>query len=179
MIGKLLDLYRNDPDAGIHGAAAWTVRQWKQDAKLRNVDAELIKLKDRGDRRWFVNSQGQTFAVIEGPVEFRMGSPPTEPIGIQLPRSPDRRIIPHRFAIAAQEVTIEQSAAFVKENPLVDRAANEMYSSGPNCPINGVNWYEAAAYCNWLEPEGEPAGMLPPNEVGQYRAGMQSPVPMP
>ena len=38
-----------------------------------------MKLKDRGDRRWFVNSQGQTFAVIEGPVEFRMGSPPTEP----------------------------------------------------------------------------------------------------
>ena len=40
------------------------------------ADAELMKLKDRGDRRWFVNSQGQTFAVIEGPVEYSMGSPP-------------------------------------------------------------------------------------------------------
>ena len=79
LIGKLLDLYRNDPDAGIHGAAEWTLRQWKQDEKLRNLDAELSKLKDRGNRRWYVNSQGQTFAVIEGPVEFRMGSPPTEP----------------------------------------------------------------------------------------------------
>ena len=39
----------------------------------------VVELKDRGDRRWYVNSQGQTFAVIEGPVEFRMGSPPTEP----------------------------------------------------------------------------------------------------
>ena len=29
-IGKLLDLYRNDPDAGIHGAAEWTLRQWKK-----------------------------------------------------------------------------------------------------------------------------------------------------
>ena len=38
-----------------------------------------MKLKDRGERRWFVNGQGQTFAVIDGPVEFRMGSPPTEP----------------------------------------------------------------------------------------------------
>ena len=38
-----------------------------------------MKVKDWGDRRWFVNSQGQTFAVIEGPVEFDMGSPPTEP----------------------------------------------------------------------------------------------------
>ena len=43
------------------------------------MDAELKKLKDRGDRRWYVNSQGQTLAVIEGPVEFPMGSPPTEP----------------------------------------------------------------------------------------------------
>ena len=40
---------------------------------------ELRKLKDRGERRWYVNGQGQTFAVIDGPVEFRMGSPPTEP----------------------------------------------------------------------------------------------------
>ena len=79
LIGKLLDLYRNDPDSGIHGAAEWTLRQWKQQEKLKEVDAELMKLKDWGDRRWFVNSQGQTFAVIEGPVEFDMGSPPTEP----------------------------------------------------------------------------------------------------
>ena len=39
---------------------------------------ELMKLKDRGNRRWYVNSEGQTLAVIEGPVEFSMGSPPTE-----------------------------------------------------------------------------------------------------
>ena len=78
LTGKLLDLYRNDPDSGIHGAAEWTLRQWRQQEKLKELDAELMKLKDWGDRRWFVNSQGQTFAVIEGPVEFRMGSPPTE-----------------------------------------------------------------------------------------------------
>ena len=91
LIGKLLDLYRNDPDAGIHGAAEWTLRQWGQQEKLKELDAELMKLKDRGDRRWFVNSQGQTFAVIEGPVEFRMGSPPTEPdrIAERDPASPD------------------------------------------------------------------------------------------
>ena len=74
LIAKLLDLYENDPDAGIHGAAEWTLRQWKQAAKLKEIDARL-RGKDRGDRRWSVNSQGQTFALIEGPVEFRMGSP--------------------------------------------------------------------------------------------------------
>src|ERR1017187_4528197 len=63
LIGKLLDLYRNDPDAGIHGAAEWTLRQWKQQHKLKERDAELIKVRDWGERRWYVNGQGQTFAV--------------------------------------------------------------------------------------------------------------------
>ena len=37
LIGKLLDLYRNDPDSGIHGAAEWTLRQWKQQEKLKEA----------------------------------------------------------------------------------------------------------------------------------------------
>ena len=45
LIGKLLDLYRNDPDAGIHGAAEWTLRQWKNEEKLKEIDGELMKLK--------------------------------------------------------------------------------------------------------------------------------------
>ena len=49
-----------------------------------------MKVKDRGDRRWYVNGQGQTFAVIEGPVEFRMGSPPTEPDRIAADETPHR-----------------------------------------------------------------------------------------
>ena len=74
LVARLLDLYEHDPDAGIHGASAWTLRQWKQHQKLETIDARL-RGKDRGDRRWYVNSQGQTLVLIEGPVEFRMGSP--------------------------------------------------------------------------------------------------------
>ena len=75
LVEHLLEMYRNDPDAGIHGAAEWTLRRWKQEEKLAAIDVELKKLKDRGNRRWYVNSEGQTFVVIEGPVEFMMGSP--------------------------------------------------------------------------------------------------------
>jgi hypothetical protein len=106
LVDKLLDLYRNDPDAGIHGAAAWTLRQWTQQAKLQDADADLMKPKHQGDRRWLVNSQGQTYTVIEGPVEFHMGSPPTEterePAELLHPCS-----IPGRFALAATEVTVD------------------------------------------------------------------------
>ena len=75
LVEHLLEMYRNDPDAGIHGAAEWTLRRWKQEEKLAAIDAVLKKLKDQGNRRWYVNSEGQTFVVIEGPVEFMMGSP--------------------------------------------------------------------------------------------------------
>ena len=93
-IGKLLDLYRNDPDAGIHGAAAWTLRKWGQQVKLKEADAQLMKVKKWGERRWYVNGQGQTFAVIEGPVEFRMGSPSTEPVGVAERDAPSARSSP-------------------------------------------------------------------------------------
>ena len=77
------------------------------------MDAELLKVKDPGDRRWFVNGQGQTYAVIEGPVEVRMGSPPSEPDHGE-DEIPHRRVIPRRFAIAAKEVTVEQFQRFLK-----------------------------------------------------------------
>ena len=114
LVEHLREMYRNDPDSGIHGAAEWTLRQWKQQEKLKELDAELSKLKDRGERRWYVNRQGQTFAVIEGPVEFLMGSPPTdtERIAETSPHQPNG--IPRRFAIAAQEVTVEQYPAVLE-----------------------------------------------------------------
>ena len=37
LIARLLALYENDPDAGIHGAAAWTLGQWQQQAKLEEI----------------------------------------------------------------------------------------------------------------------------------------------
>ncbi len=179
LIRKLLDLYRNDTDAGIHGAAEWALRQWKNVEKLKGIDAELSKLKDRGDRRWFVNSQGQTFAVIEGPLEFLMGSPPTEP-DHSVDETAHRVVIPRRFAIAAKEVSKEQWQVFVKQNPewALDAAAVNRYSPDPDGPMIGFSWYIAAAFCNWLsEQEGLPKEQwcYLPTENGKYITGMTIP----
>jgi formylglycine-generating enzyme required for sulfatase activity len=171
LTGKLFDLYRNDPDAGVHGAAEWTLRKWGQQDKVKEADAQLMKQKDRGERRWFVNSQGQTFAVIEGPVEFLMGSPPTEP-DRSSGEDIHHRNIPRRFAIATQEVSVKQYQMFVKENPGVDHAQNDRFSP-PEGPMNGVSWYDAAAYCNWLSRrEGLPE-CYEPDEGGKYAYGMK------
>ena len=200
LTGKLLDLYRNDPDCGIHGAAEWTLRQWGQQEKLTGLDAELSKLKDWGERRWYVNGQGQTFAVIEGPVEFRMGSPPTDrdrfagnepPRPMAFPRRlanepPRRMAIPRRFAIAAKEVTVEQFQRFLKlsgdpeviSHYLLPDSDLSRYSPDPQGPCIGPDWYSAAHYCNWLsEQEGLPKEQwcYLPKKKGDYAEGMSIP----
>ena len=85
VIKDLLLAYRDDPDAGIHGAAEWTLRKWGQDARSREIVAELARVSEReqtegpGHRRWYVDGMSQTMVIVDGPLEFRMGAPETEP----------------------------------------------------------------------------------------------------
>ena len=58
-----LDLYRDEPDAGVHGAAAWTLRRWNQHDKMSEIDRDMSRLKPGSQRRWFVNGQRQTMVV--------------------------------------------------------------------------------------------------------------------
>ena len=72
---------------------------------------------DRGTAHWYVNGQGQTMVVIPGPVEFLMGSPPTE-AGREGGPEEDRAMqhrkrIGRSFAMAAKEVTVEQFLQFL------------------------------------------------------------------
>jgi eukaryotic-like serine/threonine-protein kinase len=171
LMTKLLKLYENDPDAGIHGAAEWTLRQWEQAPKLKETDARL-RGKDKGERRWYVNTQGQTFVLIDGPVEFRMGSPPDE-TDRDADESPHRRVIPRRFAIATKEVTVEQYQDFLKLNPKIARLEIDRYSPAPTGPMNGMTWYEAAAFCNWLSREEKLPECYEVNSSGSYAEGMR------
>jgi formylglycine-generating enzyme required for sulfatase activity len=195
LIARLLEVYRADPDAGVHGAAGWTLRKWGQKEKLQAIDDELSRLPDRGGRRWYVNGQGQTFALIDGPVEFRMGSPPTDPERIGGNERPHRMRIPRRFAIADREVTVGQFQRFLKTRTeprlTVHPDLLNRFSPDPDGPWIGPDWYTAAEYCNWLsEQEGiprnqwcyEPAaggyveGMTIPADVLQ-RTGYRLPTP--
>jgi formylglycine-generating enzyme required for sulfatase activity len=178
LIATLLKLYEHDPDAGIHGAAEWTLRQWEQPAKLQEIDIRL-KGKDRGGRRWYVNSQGQTFVVVEGPVEFRMGSPRSEP-DRNANEPSHRRVIPRRFAMAGKEVSVEQYQQLLRDHSQFRVAQGDLdkYSPEPTGPMIGVLWYSAAAYCNWLsQQEGLPEDQwcYLPNESMAYDRGMTIP----
>jgi formylglycine-generating enzyme required for sulfatase activity len=182
LIARLLEVYRADPDAGIHGAAAWTLREWGQKEKLEAIDRHLNHIRDPGDRRWYVNGQGQTFAVIDGPVEVRMGSSPADPERIGANEHPRRVTIPRRFAIADREVSIIQFQRFLKTHTeprlMPSPGILNRFSPDPDGPWIGANWYAAAEYCNWLsEQEGIPRDQwcYEPAEGGAYVERMTIP----
>jgi eukaryotic-like serine/threonine-protein kinase len=183
LIARLADVYRNDPDAGIHGAAEWVLRRWGHQAKLEAIDLELPGLKGRGGRRWFVNGQRQTFAVIDGPVEFLMGSiNKTENVpGIEAPR---RIAIPRKFAVASKEVTASQFQRFLKAASITEPRYTHLveylkqFSPDPEGPWIGLEWYVAAHYCNWLSEQEdirEDQWCYIPAEGGAYAEGMTIP----
>ena len=123
------------------------------------------------DRDWYVNGEGQTYAVVRGPVEFTLGSPGTEPGRIPVNEPAHRKRIGRSFAIATKEVTVEQFLRFKPRHFWVVQ-----FSPDRDSPAVGMTWYEAAEYCNWLsEREGIPREQwcYEPNEKGLYAEGMQ------
>ncbi|MGE0758275.1 MAG: SUMF1/EgtB/PvdO family nonheme iron enzyme, partial [Pirellulaceae bacterium] len=185
VIEQLLEVYRSDPDAGLHGAAEWLLRQWKQgeqlaaiDKELQQKEDELVAAKDQ-KRQWYVNTQGQTFVILDAG-EFQMGSPDWE-AGRLPTESLHRRQIGRRIAISTKEVTRAQWRVFsTSQKGKVWPADREQLNSQirtDDSPMVAMTWYEAAWYCNWLsEQEGIPEDQwcYEPNDKGQYGPGMQA-----
>src|SRR5690606_35872016 len=126
---------------------------------------------DSGERGWFVNSQGQTFTIVRGPVVFRMGSPPHEVNRGNNELLHEHRI-PYSFAIATTPVTAEQYQKFLDANPNGTLIRLTEYSPDGDCPITGANWFHAAEYCNWLSKVEGLEPVYVPNAEGAYGSGM-------
>jgi serine/threonine protein kinase/formylglycine-generating enzyme required for sulfatase activity len=157
VVAKLLDQYRTQPDAGLHGAVAWLLTKWGHRDSLKKIDQQLADVRngktiDRTSPSWFVNGQGQTFTVIAGTRPFHMGSPRAEVDREEGPQNKledlHKKSIARTFAIAAHEVTVEQFLKFRGNHGYSHQSAPTV-----DCPITSVSWYDAAAYCNWLSEE--------------------------
>ena len=62
---RLLELYENDPDAGIHSAAEWALRQWDQERQAHGVRPRIARGKTHpSGRSWYVTRNGHTMAIL-------------------------------------------------------------------------------------------------------------------
>jgi formylglycine-generating enzyme required for sulfatase activity len=198
LLPKLQTIYRNDTDPGLHAAAEWLLRTWKQEEWLNQVNDEWAKDKVKAEAwwvagktkdarpvrhdpppatpNWYVNGQGQTMVVIPGPVEFVMGSPPTE-AGREARENQHKRRIGRAFALAAKSVTLAEYQRF---DAGYGGEVKQWAPSGV-CPVLGISWFQAAGYCNWLsKQEGLPESewcYVPVRDPGrtdpEYKVGMR------
>jgi formylglycine-generating enzyme required for sulfatase activity len=169
LLPKLQDIYQSNADPGLHAAAEWLLRTWKQEAWLKQINnawakdkkqrqqrldsiQQLVaKGKDKAPPQWYVNCQGQTMVVIPGPVVFVMGSPLRE-AGRQADEVQHKKRIDRTFAVAAKSVTLAEYRRFD-----ATYSGMEQWARTADSPVIGTSWYQAVSYCNWLsEQEGMP-----------------------
>ncbi len=167
-IARLIALYELDPDSGIHGACRWTLLQRlaglsgdgpRVRDQLAEIDRRLATGRRVGGRAWYQSTHnGHTFAVVDGPVEFLIGSSAETDSYRDPDENQRRKRIDRSFAIDTAEVSRKQFQQFMKSKPAVPREIPGTFGYPvKDMPMIAVNWYAAASYCNWLsEMEGIP-----------------------
>ena len=177
LVRELLDEYADHPDPGLHSTIGWLLRQqWNEAEAIGRIDAKFWAEAERraadarkrlekslpngparpaepdGKKRgWFVNAEGQEFAVVKGPLTTAFGSPIGEAGRMEKREPARRRQIEHSFAIATRELTAAEFRRFRPDHP------KNPFNDDPNCPAVMIPWPDAAAYCNYLsEREGIP-----------------------
>jgi formylglycine-generating enzyme required for sulfatase activity len=164
LLPRMLALYQNDPDPGIHGATRWLLKQWRAEEKIKEIDEVSRAASPPGiNRGWSVNGQCQTMVLVPKPPKgvFWMGE------GKQRHEEP----MGYDFALSTEHVTVEQFRRFREEHKL-----DEQVAPTKDCPANSVSWFEAAEYCNWLsqrEGMAEAQCCYEPNKDGKYAEGMR------
>jgi serine/threonine protein kinase/formylglycine-generating enzyme required for sulfatase activity len=158
---KLLAIYENEPDAGLHGAAEWLLRKWGQAKRMDEVvetlkgdEKRLQNRRSSDKRRWYINTQKQTFVIIDAG-EFLMGSPPSEPEASTVADVHHRRI-GRRFAISGHELTKAQFRVFSQTSKGASLATHPELREivrNDESPQTPITWYEAAHYCDWLSEQ--------------------------
>ncbi len=127
----------------------WCLSHW-------NEPEEPLKPKQSysPDRTWFTNSLGQQLIWLDPPSHVKVGKSEEQRFWVHIGR---------RFAIAANEVTGDEFAEFLKD-PRVEewigsqRKERSVSMVEPTMPQPTVSWELGIRYCQWLnEREGVPA----------------------
>ena len=143
LIGKLLDLYRNDPDAASTGRRNGPCGSGGSRTKLKEVDAQLMKRQGLGRAAVVRQRSGTDLRRDRGTGRVPHGVAADRAGAYRHERDPHAAcVIPRRFAIAAKEVTVEQFQRFVKRQHHIDqlsdcrRAIVNQYSPDPGRTVD-------------------------------------------
>ncbi len=166
---RLLLLFSEDPDSGVHGAAEWVLRKWGFDKQILDAKTRLAK-RPRDGKNWFITTKLHTMIVVKAPGQFMVGSPRDEP-GRDISEAQHNVTIDYSFAISAHEVTFAQYREFHG-----DVEFESDVSPSEECPKNFVSWSAAALYCNWAT---EKAGTHPNEPFYTVESGDRPRVPLP
>jgi formylglycine-generating enzyme required for sulfatase activity len=175
---KLREVYHKDGSAAVHAAVHWLMGKWGV-RDLRPAGGQPLAGGDTDkDRKWYVNSVGQTMVRIAGPVTYMMGALPDEPGRKDIEKHRQARI-ETSYDIGMTEVTVDQFRRFLQQKG--SRSKKESHYTlqaglAPDMPATKVSWYDAAAFCNWLSKlDGIPPDQwcYEPNEKGVYAERMK------
>ena len=166
---EFLGLYQNSPDAGLHGALDWLLRKRWGMGKDCDLVCESVKFKIVPGYKWLVNSMGQTFVVLDGPIKFQIGSPLDEPLRYEAERIHERSLA-RSIAVAQMEVTINDFLALMPQQRYIEK-----YSKTPDSAMICISWFDSARYCNLLTEKefGASECVYLPNDQGLYEEGMR------
>jgi formylglycine-generating enzyme required for sulfatase activity len=175
LLARGLDLFRDDPDPGIHSAASWLLRRLGHSQDLVAAEKPLVSKEPLAARRWYINEEGHTLAVIPGPVSFPMfdrravGNPPSRG-ALRMLR------LPYSFAIATHELTLGQFRRFLQDNPDIVHEFRQQPQIDERWAATQVTWIQAAKYCRWLSEREQvhPDEMCFP-EIKDIKEGMKLP----
>ncbi len=122
VVDTLLNLYTNDPDAGVHGSAKWVLEGWKLGDELRKIDRVLSRTRADDPRfQWRISREQLTLITIDDPALNRV------------------------IEVSDCEITVEMFGRFRG-----DFEYSREFSDVAACPINSTSYFDAALFCNWL-----------------------------
>ncbi|MFN9372068.1 MAG: protein kinase domain-containing protein [Planctomycetaceae bacterium] len=174
----LQQIFETHTDSGVHGACEWLLRKWGAAEAIKATQTRLAQSGPGGTEPprvapggWFVNSQGQTFAVF-GPGEFWMGlSVGDRPHSQYEVRH--RHRIDRPFAMSTTEVTTGQFAQYAQDKGIQPPASH--WGPAEDLPQTSMTWFHAVQYCNWLSArEGLNACYRIDESNGQVQVQMEA-----
>ena len=118
---KLMDLYVNDPDGGVHGSAKWLLLHVGTRPDVERLNETLRHRTADLRFSWRVSHSGLTLITIDSPELDRV------------------------IEIMDTEVTVATFKQFRQGFRYFPETSPE-----ENSPINGVDYSAAAEFCNWL-----------------------------